>query len=238
MLRDLGVPAFKLGSGQVVSDIQLIREAASERVHIIISAGLGGYEHVEKALKVCLEEGNEDVAVLHCISEYPTATEDAELRRIQRLRAAFGAVTGYSDHTESATLSAAAVALEADIIEKHITLDRTSDGPDHGFAIEPDTFKKMVDGIREVETALGAGVKLATAEGEKSFRDHVQMKLVAAKDIRAGSTLTNDAITARRSPRGISRNLLSELERSGVSVKRDLKEGSLITWGSITGDDD
>lgn len=238
LLSDLDIQAYKIASAQVVADIPLIETVAKEGRPMILSTGLGGYGHIERALDACLSAGNHDVAILHCISEYPTPLDEVELSRIGRLQSAFGIITGFSDHTESAIIPAASVALGAAIIEKHITLDRSSPGPDHEFALEPGEFSTMVQGIREVEAAMGSGLKFSATEDEQWLRDHVQMKLVAQEDIAAGSLLTEEIVTARRAPEGIPRNLIGDLEQAHVTTSRALKEGSLITWESIIGNDD
>lgn len=237
LLEDIGVPAYKLASAQVVSDQLVIRQAATTGKPLFLSTGLGGLSHIEQSLQTCLETGNNRVAILHCVSEYPTEPADAQLRRINRLSSAFGTICGFSDHTMSTHIPVAAVGMGAQIIEKHITLDRTLSGPDHGTALEPDEFERMVKGIREVDAAVGHGVKLAATTDETWLRDHVQMKLVAATDITSGTPLADHLVTSRRSPRGIPRERLDELVDAGVTVKTELSEGSILTWEALTGDE-
>jgi sialic acid synthase SpsE len=237
LLSDLGVPVYKVASAQVASDPNLIHRIATEGKPMIISTGLGGYTQVEQALRACLDAENREVAVLHCVSEYPTEANDAHLNRIRRLETAFGTVTGFSDHTASLHIPSAAVAVGADVIEKHITLDRDLEGPDHHYAREPDEFEEMVDGIREVELAMGLGVKLGATEEEKELRDKVRLKLVTEEDITEGTILNSDCVTLRRSPGGIPADLLDELE-GNVRFLRDLRSGKLITWDCITGSND
>jgi len=237
LLADHGVPLYKVASAQVVSDPSLVRRIAAQGEPVVLSTGLGGYGHIETALQTCLDAGNSNVAVLHCISEYPTDPEAAQLRRIERLREAFDTVVGFSDHTESTHIPAASVALGAEIVEKHITLDRDSEGPDHHYAREPDEFATMVEGIREVEQSLGSGVKLAASADETWLRDHVQLKLVTDTRVEAGTPLAEDHVTFRRSPEGIPREYLSELV-GNVRFVRDLDGGSLITWDRLTTTDD
>lgn len=237
LLAEHDVPLYKIASAQVVSDPPLIRRIAAQGKPVILSTGLGGYGHIETALETCLEAGNRDVAVLHCISEYPTDPDAAQLRRVERLHDAFDTVVGFSDHTESTHIPAASVALGADVVEKHITLDRDSEGPDHHYAREPDEFATMVKGIREVEQSLGSGVKLAANEDEAWLRDHVQLKLVTDTPVEAGASLAEDHVTFRRSPEGIPREYLSELTEN-VRFARNLDSGALITWDRLTINDD
>lgn len=237
LLEDVDVPAYKIASAQVVSDQSVIQQAAATGKPLFLSTGLGGLSHIEQSLRTCLEVGNSLVAVLHCVSEYPTEPADAQLRRINRLSSAFGTICGFSDHTMSTHIPVAAVGMGAQIIEKHITLDRTLSGPDHGTALEPDEFERMVKGIREVDAAVGHGVKLAATTDETWLRDHVQMKLVAGTDITSGTPLADHLVTSRRSPRGIPRERLDELVDAGVTVKTELSEGSILTWEALTGDE-
>jgi sialic acid synthase SpsE len=195
---------------------------------------MGGYGPVERAVTNALEVGNSEVALLHCISEYPTAPEDANIRRIERLQAAFGTVVGYSDHTMSVDIPVTSIALGSSIVEKHLTLDRTLSGPDHSFALEPDEFEEMVDAIREVESALGTGVKLAPSREEEEIRADVQLKLVLSTDVLSGQSLSPDVVCPRRSPDGIPYRLLDELDDTGITVKENLQEGTLITWNHLT----
>ena len=237
LLEDIDVPAYKIASAQVVSDQSLIRQAASTGRPLFLSTGLGGMSHIEQSLQTCLDAGNSRVAVLHCVSEYPTEPTDAHLRRINRLSSAFGTICGFSDHTMSTHIPAAAVAMGAQIIEKHITLDRTLSGPDHETALEPHEFEQMVDGIREVDDAVGHGIKLGATEGEAWLHDHVQLKLVTATDLSSGTRLSDQLVTTRRSPDGIPHERLDELVTAGVTLKTDLSKGSLLRWGHLTGDE-
>lgn len=237
LLEDINVPAYKIASAQVVSDQQVIRHAASTGKPLFLSTGLGGMSHIEQSLQTCLDAGNSNVAVLHCVSEYPTEPADAHLRRINRLSSAFGTICGFSDHTMSTYIPAAAVAMGAQIVEKHITLDRTLEGPDHETALEPAEFEQMVNGIREVDAAVGHGVKLGATADESWLRDHVQLKLVTATDLSSGTRLSDQLMTSRRSPDGIPYERLDELVEAGVTVKTDLSEGSLLRWAHLTGDE-
>ena len=237
LLEDINVPAYKIASAQVVSDQSVIRQAALTGKPLFLSTGLGGLSHIEQALQTCLDAGNNHVVVLHCVSEYPTEPADAHLRRINRLSSAFGVICGYSDHTMSTHIPAAAVAMGAQIVEKHITPDRTLEGPDHETALEPTEFAEMVTGIREVDAATGHGVKLNATKDEVWLRDHVQLKLVTTTDVSSGTRLSDDLVTSRRSPDGIPHERLDELVDAGVTFKTDLSKGSLIKWGHLTGDE-
>jgi sialic acid synthase SpsE len=234
LLERLDLPAYKVGSPQVSADPDLIADVASLGKPMLISSGLGGYGPVENALDACLVAGLHDVAVLHCISEYPTDPSAAQLRRIARLNQAFGTIVGYSDHTQSYRIPVAAVSLGADIVEKHFTVDRNLEGPDHSFALEPPAFEEMVDGIREVEAALGHGLKYGPSESETEMLEQVKLKLVADEPLPSGTPVTPRRVRLNRSPEGLPRELLSQLVADNVVTATDLESGDLIRWQDIT----
>jgi len=233
LLEEIDVPAYKIGSPQVATDPDLISEVASLDKPMLVSSGLSGYGPVEEALETCRSRGQYDVAVLHCVSEYPADPSDAQLRRIDRLKRAFGTIVGYSDHTESRTIPVGAVSLGADIVEKHFTLDRSLDGPDHPFALEPDAFGEMVDNIREIDSAIGSGLKFGPSDAETEMLEEVQLKLVADESLPAGTPITDEHVRLRRSPRGIPRETLSRLMTDGVVTGTDLEPGDLIRWRDL-----
>jgi sialic acid synthase SpsE len=237
LLEDINVPAYKIASAQVVSDQRVIRQAALTGKPLFLSTGLGGISHIEQSLQTSLNAENNRVAVLHCVSEYPTEPADAHLRRINRLSSAFGTICGYSDHTMSIHIPVAAVAMGASIVEKHITLDRTLTGPDHETALEPTEFEQMVAGIRDVDAAVGHGIKIGATTNETGLRNHVKLKLVTTTDLSIGTRLTDQVVTSRRSPDGIPHERLNELVDAGVTLKTDLPKGSLIKWAHLTGDE-
>jgi len=234
LLEDIDVPAYKIGSPQVAVDPDLIADVATCGKPMLVSSGLGGYGSVEDALDSCLEAGLHDIAVLHCISEYPTDPSAAQLRRIARLQRALGTIVGYSDHTESTTIPAGAVCLGADIVEKHFTLDRTLDGPDHHFALEPAEFAEMAEGIREIDSGLGNGLKFGPTESEQESRESVKLKLVAADRLPTDTAVTRDCVRLRRSPDGIPRSVLDDLVADGVRTSTDIGAGELIRWQDLT----
>lgn len=234
LLENIDVPAYKIGSPQVIADPDLIADVAKLGKPMLISSGLGGYGPVENALDACLGAELYDVAVLHCISEYPTNPAAAQLRRITRLQRAFGTIVGYSDHTESSTIPAGAVCLGADIVEKHITLDRTLDGPDHHFALEPAEFAEMVDGIREMESGLGHGLKYGPTNSEQDIREDVQLKLVADDHLPAGTPITRARVRLRRSPQGLPREVLPQLTADEVVTAAAVEPGDLLQWQNLT----
>lgn len=209
MLRRLGMTTFKIPSGEITNlpylrAIALAAQAA-DGGHVILSTGMADMDEVEAAL-VALEEASlprPAVTLLHCSTEYPAPVRDVNLWAMVAMRERFGVAVGYSDHTEGISIAAAAVALGASVVEKHLTLDRTMVGPDHRASLEPAAFAEMVSAIREVETALGDGVKRPSPV-ELENRPVVRKSIVAARAIAAGETFTADNLATKRPGTGIS----------------------------------
>lgn len=153
LLVRLGVSALKISSADITNH-PLLAYVAIQGLPIILSTGMSTLDEVKDAVNVIVGAGNRRLTLLHCTFSYPTRVEDVNLRAIHTLRLAFGFPVGYSDHTVGITVSIAAVAMGATVIEKHFTLDRNLPGPDHPASLEPTELKNMVDGIREVESAL------------------------------------------------------------------------------------
>ena len=177
LLNELDVPAFKVGSGEI-TNFPLLRYIAKKGKPIILSTGMSTLGEIEEALDVIRSEGVEDIALLHCVSNYPARIEDVNLRAMGTLKQAFKLPVGFSDHTLGITAPIAAVALGACVIEKHFTLDRNLPGPDHKASLEADELKEMVKAIREVEKVLGNGIKRPTKEEEeiKKLRGEVSLQ--------------------------------------------------------------
>jgi sialic acid synthase SpsE len=210
LLEAVGVPLFKIASPQAATYPELVRRVARTGKPMIISAGMVGYEGLTALLRVCVEEGNDRVAVLHCVSQYPTPPAVANLRTMMTYRAMFGCPVGFSDHTLGHHVAVAAVALGASVLEKHITLDRSLPGPDHAFALEPAEFGVMLREVREVEASLGTGVRLDIEPELREFVERIDMRLVAAREIAAGTRLVAELFVHRRTRVGVR---VSELPR-------------------------
>lgn len=205
MLVDLGLNRLKIPSGEI-TNLPLLRHYASKQLPIILSTGMATIGEVEAAVEALVEGGvpGEDITVLHCNTEYPTPLGDVNLRAMITLGAALGLRFGYSDHTAGVEVAIAAVALGAVIIEKHFTLDRTMEGPDHRASLEPDELRYMVSAIRNVEQAIaGDGVKRPSASEFKN-RAVARRSIVAACQIAAGETFTSKNLTSKRPGTGIS----------------------------------
>lgn len=204
LLAALGMSRYKIPSGEI-TNVPYLRRVAGYGKPIILSTGMAGLGEVESAVETLEACGvtRDAITVLHCNTEYPTPMRDVNLRAMQTIGRALGVAIGYSDHTLGGEVAISAVALGAMVIEKHITLDRTLPGPDQEASLEPAEFRKMVAAIRNIEAALGDGVKRPSTSELKN-RPIVRRSIVAARAIRAGEQFTDDNLTAKRPGTGIS----------------------------------
>lgn len=200
-LDSLGVPAFKVASADM-TNLPLLDHLVKKGKPLIISTGMSSMEEVEVTVNF-LKERKAEFALLHCNSTYPTAFEDINLRFMEKLRK-FGVPVGYSGHERGIAVSTVAAALGACIIERHITLDRTMDGPDHAASLEPQGFKKMVRDIRQVALALGTGEEKFISRGEILNREVLGKSLVAMRRILPGETITPEMVTVKGPALGLS----------------------------------
>ncbi len=217
---------IKIASGEV-TNLPLLRAIGRKRKKVILSTGMCSLEDIESALNSLESEGlqRKDITILHCTTEYPAPIDEVNLQAIETLRKYFGTSVGYSDHTIGIAIPIAAVSLGAKVIEKHLTLDRSMPGPDHLASIEPDEFAAMVTAIRQVEDAMGDGVKRVT-ESEKKNLMVARKSLVASRKIKRGDLFSTDNITAKRPATGISPMLLDDV--IGRKAQRDFDEDDLI----------
>lgn len=204
MLMDMGLDQVKVPSGEL-TNLPLLRHMTRHGLPVMLSTGMATLGEVEAAVDVIERNGTprERITVLHCTTEYPAPMQDVNLRAMLSMKAAFGVEVGYSDHTPGIEIPVAAVALGATIIEKHFTLDCNLPGPDHKASLEPDRFKAMVDAIRNVEIALGDGIKRPSASEIKN-KPIARKSLVAARHIRAGERFSAENLAAKRPGTGIS----------------------------------
>ncbi|MBR2275180.1 MAG: N-acetylneuraminate synthase [Lachnospiraceae bacterium] len=223
-LHKLGMHTWKIPSGEI-TNLPLLMHIAAFGEKIIMSSGMSTLSEVRDAVEVLKKNGAEDITLLQCNTEYPTPFEDVNLRVMQTLREEFGLPTGYSDHTLGIEAAVAAAALGAEVIEKHFTLDRTMDGPDQVASIEPEELKKLVTSIRNVEKALGTGVKIPS-ESEKKNMSIARKSIVAARNIKQGEIFSEDNITCKRPGSGISP--MKWFEVIGKTAIRDFTEDELI----------
>lgn len=230
-LAALDVPAMKIASFEIV-DLPLIRKAASVGVPIIVSTGMAVYGEIEDALSAVKEAGNDRVALLRCASVYPAPAEIMNLRVMATLRHAFGVPAGLSDHTAGIAVPAGAAALGMDVLEKHFTLSRDMEGPDHPFAIEPAELRAMIAAVREVEAALGTGRLDGPSDLERGEMYRLARRsLIAAVDIPAGTPLTEEMITVKRPGFGIAPKHLELV--LGRPAKVDIEADDILTWDMV-----
>lgn len=201
LLHEIGVPAFKLASGELTNE-PLLRQVASFGKPVILSTGAAYLEEVKRAVELIREEKNHETALLHCASLYPPQYSDMNILAMTTLAKEFGCPVGFSDHTPGNTVAVAAVALGASIIEKHITIDRTLKGPDHPYAMEVEEFGYMVSEIRNLEKALGDGVK-RPSESEMGERVGARRSIYAKTDIRKGEVITSGMVKLVRHAYGM-----------------------------------
>ena len=196
ILEKLDIPLYKVSSGDL-TNLPLLKYIAKKHKPIILSTGMANLAEVEEAVHAIYEEGNEQIVLLHCTSNYPTAYEDVNLKAMLTLKEAFKLTVGYSDHTTGIEVPIAAVALGASVIEKHFTLDRNMPGPDHRASLEPDELKCMIDSIRNIEKAMGDGIKRCREVEEKS-KFVSRKSVVARKNISKGQVITKDMLAYKR----------------------------------------
>jgi len=204
LLFKLGLQIFKIASGEI-TNLPFLKHIGSLNKKIILSTGMSTLEEIAGAITILTDSGSqkENITVLHATTMYPTPMEDVNLNAMQTIKNKFNVSVGYSDHTLGIEVDIAAVAMGATIIEKHFTLDKKMEGPDHKASLEPDELKSMVDAIRNIEKAMGDGVK-RPAISEKSNIDIARKSIVANKEIKKGQIFSENNITTKRPGTGTS----------------------------------
>ena len=225
-LHSLHLGVWKIPSGEI-TNYPYLKKIAQYAEPVIMSTGMCSMGDIEQAINVLLKHGltKEQITLLHCNTEYPTPMQDVNLRAMLQMKENFGVRVGYSDHTKGIEVPIAAVALGAEVIEKHFTLDRTLPGPDHKASLEPNELKAMVDAIRNIEQALGDGQKHVSASEEKNMAI-ARKSIVAAKAIIRGEILTEENLIIKRPGSGISPMRWEEV--IGTKAIRDFVEDELI----------
>lgn len=223
-LADLGIKRWKIPSGEI-TNLPYLEKIASYMQPIILSTGMSTMEEVKAAVGAIRKVGNNDITVLHCTTEYPAPFAAINLKAMNTMGEVLQLPIGYSDHSKGIEVSIAAVALGAQVIEKHFTLDRDMEGPDHIASLEPAELKALVSSIRNVELSLGDGLKKPTIS-EYSNIHIVRKSLVAKKEIKAGDKFSVENITAKRPGSGISPMMWHEV--LGKTAIRDFQADELI----------
>jgi len=229
-LHDIGMPAFKVASFDL-PDLDLIGFIAALKKPVILSTGMADYSDIQAALRVCKNVGNEDIMLLQCTSLYPAPVHVANLAAIQTMFQAFGNIIGYSDHTLGWHIVLASVAHGAKIIEKHFTLDRNQHGPDHTFAIEPHELKIMVQQIRDIEAALGDGIKNGPSIEEAEMFQKGRRSVHVTKRLESGQVIKKEDLCIKRPGYGVSPAIFDKIV--GMTVKKDIPEDHWITWEDL-----
>ena len=226
MLNDFGMPIFKIPSGEI-TNLPYLRHIGRLGKEVILSTGMADLGEIEDALDVLIQAGvtKESITVLHATTEYPCPIEEVNLRAMHTIQAAFGVKVGYSDHTQGIEVPIAAVAMGACVIEKHFTLDRTMEGPDHKASLEPEELKAMVVGIRKVSQALGDGIKKPSKSEMKNMQV-ARKSIVASRVIKLGETFSGENITIKRPGNGISPMRWDDT--IGKVAQRDYESDDLI----------
>lgn len=225
-LAPLGMDYWKIPSGEI-TNLPYLRKIARKGGKVILSTGMCELEEVEAAMRVLTDNGlqRSDISLLHCNTQYPTPMRDVNLRAMDALRTLNPGAVGYSDHTQGIEVPVAAVAMGAQIIEKHFTLDKNLPGPDHKASLEPAELAAMVSAIRNIEQAIGSGQK-HVSESERPNIEVARKSIVAARDIKAGELLTEENITVKRPGNGVSPMLWDSV--IGTKAIRDFKTDHLI----------
>jgi len=209
LLVSLGVPALKIGSGDL-TNLFLLRKVAASGLPVILSTGMATLDEVDQAMAAVRAGGDPPLALLHCLSAYPAPPRETNLRAIPSMRDRYGVEVGFSDHTVGLAAPVAAVALGATIVEKHLTLDRGLPGPDHAASTEPDELAVLARALRDAHEALGNGVK-GPQPAEAKTRLVARRSLVLRHALAAGTTLTLGDLDAKRPADGISPLRLDEV---------------------------
>lgn len=223
-LSTLGCEIWKIPSGEITNYPYLVA-IAKKKQPIILSTGMCEENEIQATIDVLYANGAGKISLLHCTTEYPTPFSDVNLKAMCAMKEHFGLEVGYSDHTKGIEVPIAAVAMGAQIIEKHFTLDRNMEGPDHKASLEPYELKQMVDSIRNIEQAMGNGVK-TPAESERKNIAVARKSIVALVDIKKGELLSEKNITTKRPGNGISPMRWNEV--IGTAAIRDFNEDELI----------
>ncbi len=232
LLHDLGVDFYKIPSGEI-TNLPYLKKVASKGKPIVLSTGMAWLGEVEAALAILLDGGiqRKDITILHCNTEYPTPMEDVNLKAMNTLAQAFKVKIGYSDHTLGIEVPIAAVARGAVCIEKHFTLDRNMEGPDHKTSLEPDELKTMIRSIRNIENALGDGIK-KPSNSEKKNINVVRKSIHLSRTLKKGAKIRKEDLITLRPGGGISPMLFDSV--IGKMANKDLQKGYQLTFSDFS----
>lgn len=227
-LETLDVPAYKISSFEI-TDIGLIKKAAMTGKPVIMSTGIATVEDIELAIRTCKQVGNENVLLMKCTSSYPAPIDAANLSMIPDMKKRFGCRVGLSDHSMGSIVASTAVALGAEMVEKHFILDRRLGGPDAAFSMEPDEFKEMVKRIRDVEKSLGK-VDYTLSESAMKNR-HFSKSLFVIADVKKGDIVTEENVRAIRPSDGLHPKFYEEIK--GRIFSSDIEKGTPLAMNML-----
>jgi len=229
LLDRIGVPAYKIPSGEI-TNFPLLKKIAEKKRTIILSTGMATLGEVEDAFQYLKKCGAENIILLHCTTSYPASIHSVNLRAMETLRCAFQVPVGYSDHTEGITIPVAAVAMGACVLEKHFTLDKTLSGPDHNASLEPHELHVMVKAIRDVELAMGNGIKRPNQD-EMAIKKDARRSIVAQCDIKVGDLLKECDLAIKRPGTGIEPRYYELIinKKAKIPIPKD----HAITWDMV-----
>ena len=224
------VPVYKVGSGDL-TNLPFLKKIGEKGKPIILSTGMSYLEEVKEAVEAIRQTSNEQIVLLHCTTNYPCPFEEVNLKAMQTLQKNFGdLIIGYSDHTLGIVVPIMAVAMGAQVLEKHFTLDKNLPGPDHKSSLEPEELEEMVKSVRDAERALGSGLKKPT-RSEEEIKKLIRKSIVARIDIPKGTRITRDMLLIKRPGTGIESKYLNKI--LGKKAKKEIKRDELIYWEAI-----
>jgi len=229
-LNQLNIPCFKIASSDL-TNLPLILSIAKMNKPMIISSGLATLNEIQDAVNCCLFEGNDKLALLHCVANYPTQPNEVNLNVINKLQKIFDFPIGYSDNGESTLVDIAAVSMGAKIIEKHFTLDKTMSGPDHSFSIDPNGLKSLIIQIHEIDQMKGNAIKIPQSSEIKN-RFSIRKSITTKVDLEKGTEIQEDDILIKRPADGIEPKYLTKI--LGKTVNKNIKKDSAIFWSDIS----
>ncbi len=230
LMERIGVDFYKIGSGDITW-LEMLEYIARKGKPIILATGASTLAEVDEAVRVIKSTGNRDLALLQCVTNYPSKIESANLNVMKTYQQVYGVITGYSDHTPGDTVVLGSIALGGKVIEKHFTLDKTAKGPDHPHSMDPKEFAQMVTRVRQMEQALGSAKKEVVSEESETVI--VQRRGLCAKlDVRAGEPFSKENVIELRPALGILPKHKKDI--IGKLAKRDIAAGEPITWEDVT----
>ena len=229
-LNQLEIPCFKIASSDL-TNLPLITKIAKMQKPMIISSGLSTMNEINDAVNCCLFEGNNQIALLHCVANYPAQPNEVNMNVINTLKKTFGFPIGYSDNGESSLVDIVAVSMGANIIEKHFTLDKKMSGPDHSFSIDPNGLKSLISQIHELDQMKGDGIKIPQFSEIKN-RLTIRKSITAKRDLQQGEKIQEGDISIKRPADGIEPKYLTMI--LGKTINTNIKKDSPIFWSSIS----